>query len=155
MIVRDRTTPPARRGAAGWWGIRILTGPDSWWFGDERGPYTMDQATAERFASLMNIRSNEMYVILRAYRSKPFNIDEHTNPRVSDPPPPGARDPGPVFARDMPHYRYAAAPLHRAPPHPPGTEVKRLLLPAETDRPGHNPGQQTRKRREPPRRRSC
>ena len=135
------------------WGVKILTGPDMWWFGNDRGPFTMDQTTAERVASLMNIRSNEFYFVIKAYRSKVAVIGEHTNPRASHdgPPPLGSREHGEIFGRNLPHYRYAAAPLHRAPPNHPGPEVRRLLLP-EADRPGHNPGHQAHKRPDPRRR---
>jgi hypothetical protein len=137
-----------------YWGVRIITGPDAWWLGDERGAYTMDQFEAERIASIMNIRSNEMYFIVKAYRSTTPMVDEHTNPRVSyDPPPRGARAPAEVFGRDLPHYRYAAAPItHLTTFHPPATNLRKILLPPAHGRPGHDPGQRTRKRPHPGRR---
>jgi hypothetical protein len=64
-----------------WWGVRVLTGPDSWWLGDARGPYAMDQSTAQKTASGLNIHSNEVFFLVKVYRDK------------------------------NPHYRYAAAPL--------------------------------------------
>ncbi len=135
-----------------WWGIRIITGPDAWWFGDEQGPYTMDRIMAERVASELNILSNERYFLIKAYRSKPFVIDEHTSPRH-------ASNPGTaieIIGHDMPHYRYAAAPIFhttemRRPP-PPRT----LLLQAHNPSgPPSQPSAKSARKPKPPRRRSC
>lgn len=43
------------------WGIRIVTGPDAWWWGDEEGPYIMPRHVAEAVAAEMNIDSNERF----------------------------------------------------------------------------------------------
>jgi|SRR5271157_2237384 len=141
-----------------YWGVRILTGPDVWWLGDDRGAYTMDQFEAERIASILNIRSNDMYFIIKAYRSTTPLVDEYTNPRVSHggPPPRGARPPAEVFGRDLPHYRYAAAPMtHLTVMHPPTARFRELLLPPlPHSRPGQDPRRSVRKRSNP-RRRTC
>jgi hypothetical protein len=121
-----------------YWGVRIITGPDAWWLGDDRGPYTMSQSESERIASILNIRSNEMYFIIKAYRSTTSFVTERE-----------------VFGRDLPHYRYAAAPFTSLTVcHPPAANFRKLLLPPSHARPGQAPGQRTRKGSHP-RRRTC
>jgi hypothetical protein len=50
----------------GAWGIRILCGPDAFWFGDEDGAFTFSRFQAERIAVVMNARSNAVFRITLA-----------------------------------------------------------------------------------------